>query len=85
MESKLIQEDFVQLDLEFDELQTLFENTDNNSKKYNICLRGLKEGVVGRNLAEYLVDLFTNCLGVYSELPVQIVSAFWVGTLKKNQ
>lgn len=30
---KLIEEDFDQLDLEFDELQTLMENTENNSKK----------------------------------------------------
>lgn len=35
---RTLEDVFDQLDAEVDELQSIVDNTDNNAKKYNICL-----------------------------------------------
>lgn len=81
----LFKGDFHQLDDEFEDLQSIVENAENNSKKYNIRITGLEEGIEGGNLREYLVDFFTSCFGSDSDITVQIINAYHLGPLQKSE
>lgn len=80
----LLEGDFDQLDERFEELQVIVENTDNSARKHNIKLHRLKEWVEGVNLKAYLKDLFSACPGADSDILIQIVKSYPIGSLRKG-
>lgn len=66
---------FDHLDTDFEELQSVAKNTDNISKKNNIQLKGLKEGIKGGGLLQYLEELFMGCLGAAEDI-IRITTAY---------
>lgn len=70
---KSLGEDVEQLEDDFDELQQALENIDdNNMRRNNIQLKGLKEGVEGNDLKVFLQEIFTASLGADSEIVIRI-------------
>lgn len=72
-------EDLEQLEDNFEELQQTVENIDNNLRKNNIRIKGVKEGVEGNDLKSLLKEVFSACLGTDWDISLQISSAFQVG------
>lgn len=64
---------------DFDDLEQTVENVDNSLRKNNIRLKGVKEGMEGKDSRQFLEEVFTACLGSESEVVVQIDSAYRVG------
>lgn len=75
-------DDLDQLEDNFDELQEAIENIDNNLRKNNICLKGVREESEGKDLKQFIEEVFTVCLGSDSEIVVQISSAFRAGNIR---
>lgn len=66
---------------DFEELEQTVESVDNNLRKSNIRLKGVKGGVEGKDLKQFLEEVFTACLGSDCDVVVQIDSAFYVGNI----
>lgn len=54
---------------------------DNNLRKNDICLKGVIEGVEGKDRKQFRDEIFTVCLGSDCDTVVQIESAFHVGRI----
>lgn len=70
-----------QLEDDFDELKETVDEIDNNLRKNNLCLRGVKEGAEGKDLKQF-IEVFTACLGSDTEIIVQVLSAFRAGNIR---
>lgn len=80
---RLVQEDVEDFGREYDELESTVESLDNNQRKNNLKIRGLKEGAKGPDLKGYLTGLFSNWIGSEAETDISVTSAFPLGPLKK--
>lgn len=76
---------FDELDVDIEEIQSAVENIDNVAKKNNIRLHGVKEGIEGSELQQFLEEIFTSCLGAEAQVEIRISSAYCLGILKKTQ
>lgn len=71
---QFVVEDVAHLE-DFDDLQTVVENSETLVKRNNLKLRGLKEQADGENLSPYLQDLFTSCIGSDSYVDISLIAA----------
>lgn len=75
--------DVEQLEDDYDYLQQTVENIDNNLRKNDAHLKGLKEEIDGNNLRLFLEEAIIGLLGADNDLAVQVSSAFRIG-VKRN-
>lgn len=80
---KYLQEDVEDFGKDYDELERVVENLDNNQRKNNLKVRGLKEGTEGQDLKGYLTEVFAIWVGSDIETDISITSAFRIGPLRK--
>lgn len=80
--TKQIDDDLEDFNEDFEALQLTTENTDYSLSKYNIKLRGLKEGLEGEDLKGYITHLVTAWAGSDCEIGISITSAYQIGTLR---
>lgn len=71
-----LKEDIEEVKDEYDELERVIESLDNNQRKNNLKLRGLKEGEKGKDLTGYLIDILSTRVGSDSETEVSTTSAY---------
>lgn len=72
------------LNEDVNELEEVVEKLDNSLRKNNLKIRGLKEEIEGRDLVRYLTELFTEWVGSDCELEISLLTANWVGLLRKE-
>lgn len=82
---KTLVKDLDQCDNELLDLQVNVENIDNQVRKNNICLKGLKEGVEWDRLKTYLEELFTGYARSDSSVEIKIVQASRINYASKNK
>lgn len=62
------------------DIRQVVDNVDNNIRKNNLSIKGLKEGAEGYDLWAYVEELFTDCLGSDSNVTDYFLErglAFW--------
>lgn len=79
-----LEDDVEQVEGDFDELQLTLESIDNNLRRNNIWLQGLKEGVEENGLRQFFEEVFIASLGADCDTTIQISSTFRVGVRKSS-
>lgn len=69
---RLLEDNFRQQEEDHDNLQNIVKNVDNNLRRNNLILNGLKEGVEGDSLNVFLENMFTGCLGSDSNIDIKL-------------
>lgn len=67
-----MEEDFADFNKDLIDVHTTVENIDNALENNNVWERGLKEGLEGSDLKDYLTDLLTSCVSTGSDIITSI-------------
>lgn len=80
--SKTMQDGYLGVTEDLQELETIVEKIDNAHSRNNVKLRGLREGVEVKDLVGFLTEFFTGWAGTNSDIDINIEAAYWVGILR---
>lgn len=81
---RMMDEDYKHIEYKINRLEQVLEEVDNKAHKFNLWLKGLKEGLEEQDLKKKLETLLTGCLGSETEEEVQLAFAYSLGAVGKG-
>lgn len=73
------------LEDDFDDLQQLVETIDNNSRRYNVLFKRVKEGTEGPDLVKFMAELCVTHFGTANDATAQVISTYRVGGRRQSE